>query len=186
MVYFYERGKCAWRRGQRYFCGVKKYKVTLWKIPTFGKFKTFQKLISKQFSNLFSSYTQAFNKRYERKGSLFMPNFKRKEITSESYLTAVVAYIHRNPIHHGFCTSLHEWKFSSYNAYIHEKSTKIQKDYILKWFNGKNEFISFHKEHHSLTDNLLFIDFWGICKCDDFFSQSKKLKFIAYFGFKYQ
>ncbi|HEA31502.1 MAG TPA: hypothetical protein ENH91_16170 [Leeuwenhoekiella sp.] len=34
--------------------------------------------VSKQFSNLFSSYTQAFNKQQKRKGSLFMKNFKRK------------------------------------------------------------------------------------------------------------
>ena len=33
------------------------------------------KLISKRFSNLFSSYTQAFNKDENRKGSLFMKNF---------------------------------------------------------------------------------------------------------------
>lgn len=76
--------------------------------PPFGKFETFQKLISKQFSNLFSSYTQAFNKMYGRRGSLFIPNFKHKEIDSDAYLTAIISSIHRNPIHHGFCETLDE------------------------------------------------------------------------------
>lgn len=49
-------------------------------IKPFGKFETFQKLVSKQFSNLYSSYAQAFNKMYNRKGSLFTPNFKRKKL----------------------------------------------------------------------------------------------------------
>jgi len=38
------------------------------------------KFISQQFSNLFNSYTKAINKKYNRKGSLFTPRFKRKEI----------------------------------------------------------------------------------------------------------
>src|SRR5690554_3535460 len=44
------------------------------------------KLISKRFSNFFSSYTQSLNKIEGRKGSLFMKNFKHKRVTSESYL----------------------------------------------------------------------------------------------------
>ncbi|MDR7130780.1 REP element-mobilizing transposase RayT [Algoriphagus sp. 4150] len=43
---------------------------------TFPKFQTLEKLVSKQFSNFFSSYTQSFNKVYERKGSLFIKNLK--------------------------------------------------------------------------------------------------------------
>ncbi|HSY61275.1 MAG TPA: hypothetical protein VK796_05330, partial [Cytophaga sp.] len=58
--------------------------------------------ISQQFSNLFNAYTKAFNKMYNRKGSLFIPNFKRKEINNETYMTQLMAYIHNNPVHHGF------------------------------------------------------------------------------------
>ncbi len=47
-------------------------------LQTFSKFETLEKLLSKKFSNLFSSYTQAFNKLYQRRGSLFIKNFKRK------------------------------------------------------------------------------------------------------------
>jgi len=127
-------------------------------IPTFGKFETFQKLISKQFANLFSSYTQAFNKRYQRKGSLFIPNFKRKEITSENYLKTLVCYIHRNPIHHGFCTTLGEWKFSSYTAYLSDRKTQLNKTKILNQFDDSENFIASHQQQIETLDLDYFID----------------------------
>lgn len=125
----------------------------------FGKFGTFQKVVSKQFANLFSSYTQALNKMYDRRGSLFIPNFKRKEIGSEDYLTALVHYIHHNPVHHGFCEDLENWPHSSYHTYLSQKSTRIRRSYILDWFNGKNDFVKFHSKQITLSDTSLLIDF---------------------------
>lgn len=52
-----------------------------------------------QFSHLFNSYAQAFNKRYGRTGSLFQHPFKRKLIDHEKYLKYVILYIHNNPVH---------------------------------------------------------------------------------------
>lgn len=124
----------------------------------FGKFQTFQKFISKQFANLFSSYTQAFNKMHGRKGSLFMPNFKKKEIESEAYLAALVSYIHRNPVHHGFCTDAKDWKHSSYLSYLSEKPSKINRDYILSFFGGKDDFVSFHAADPAIGNVDILID----------------------------
>ncbi|MFT5641371.1 MAG: putative transposase [Cyclobacteriaceae bacterium] len=126
----------------------------------FGKFQTFQKVVSKQFSNLFSSYTQAFNKMYDRRGSLFMPNFKKKEITSDAYLTAVITYIHRNPIHHGFVNSIDDWSFSSYHAFLSANKTKLKREAVLEWYGNQHGFKSAHKsENTSLPDKSLLIDF---------------------------
>lgn len=72
--------------------------------------------ISQQFSNLFNSYTKTINLEYHRKGSLFTPNFKRKEIDSEAYLIKLINYIHFNPVVHGFCSKPEEWNYSSYKA----------------------------------------------------------------------
>jgi putative transposase len=41
---------------------------------------------SKQFSNLFNSYAQAYNKRFARHGNLFERPFKRKLIEDREYL----------------------------------------------------------------------------------------------------
>ncbi len=112
----------------------------------FGKFGTFQKLetrISKQFANLFSSYTQAFNKMYARKGSLFIPNFKRKEITSGRHLTNIIHYVHANPVHHGFVKKTDDWKWSSYHEIISEKPSWLQREEVITWFGNKDEFINF-------------------------------------------
>ena len=87
----------------------------------------FSAFVSKVFGNLFSSYTQALNKQQDRKGSLFIPNFKRKLVDDEQYYTNLVHYIHNNPVHHGFARHMEAWKFSSYNSYLSDLATKIAK-----------------------------------------------------------
>jgi REP element-mobilizing transposase RayT len=127
-------------------------------IKLLESFQTFQKLpneklqpmiekkLSKSFSNLFSSYTQSFNKVYELKGSLFIPNMKSEFINDESGICKVVHYIHANPVHHGFVKGLNEWKFSSYSAYLSQASTKLSKEMILDIFGSKEYFIKYHQQ----------------------------------------
>ncbi len=113
---------------------------------TFPKFETLEKLISKQFSNFFSSYTQALNKQQGRKGSLFMKNFKRKKITSKEYFYKLVHYIHYNPVDAQLCKNLNEWKYSSYNAVCSNANTLIQKEKVIEWFEDLDNFIFIHKQ----------------------------------------
>lgn len=116
---------------------------------SFGKFETFQKMearISKQFANLFSSYTQAFNKMYQRKGSLFIPNFKRKEISDSKYYSRVILYIHANPIHHGFVKELTDWAWSSYTVILTRQNHLVQSQEVLEWFGGLDQYILFHQK----------------------------------------
>jgi len=108
--------------------------------------KEIEKRISQQFSNLFNAYTKAYNKMYGRKGSLFIPNFKRKEITSDSYLTTVIRYIHTNPVHHGFTKNLADWPWSSYNTIISDTPSFIKKEEVINWFGNLNQFITFHQQ----------------------------------------
>ncbi|OQX96879.1 MAG: hypothetical protein B6I24_10610 [Bacteroidetes bacterium 4572_128] len=109
-------------------------------------YSTIEMFISKQFSNLFSSYTQSFNKQQNRKGSLFMSNFKRKEISDENYFKQLIHYIHFNPVHHGFVKDLRDWKFSSFEAFFSEKSSKISREKVISWFGDKKQFWEFHKK----------------------------------------
>ena len=106
----------------------------------------FQDLISQQMSNFFNAYTKAFNKMYDRKGSLFLDNVKRKKIGEESYFTAIVFYIHYNPIHHGFAKRIDTWKHCSYNSLISDKPTLLRREDVLEWFGGKDSFIAFHQQ----------------------------------------
>ncbi len=93
------------------------------KFQTLEKFKKLEKLedksnfLSKQFANFFSSYTQSFNKVYGRRGSLFLKNFKRKEIPDEKYLRNLILYIHLNLVKHGFTENVSDWKWVSYQSF---------------------------------------------------------------------
>jgi putative transposase len=107
----------------------------------------FSKAISLQFSHFLNSYTQSFNKTYNRKGSLFIPNFKRKLVDNETYFTWLVLYIHKNPIHHGFVKKLGDWRFSSFRTFFSSGATKLKKDEVLDWYGGLNEFLNFHQQN---------------------------------------
>ncbi|MBX7243031.1 MAG: hypothetical protein K1X92_14910 [Bacteroidia bacterium] len=113
----------------------------------------YPKFTSRVFGNLFSSYTQSFNKQQKRRGSLFIPNFKRKTVDTEAYYRRLIHYIHHNPVHHGFVKNMDEWKFSSYESFMADKNTRIVKDEALKWFGGKESFHEFH-ENEDLDTNF--------------------------------
>jgi REP element-mobilizing transposase RayT len=117
--------------------------------PTLQGFKTlggFSRVISHRFSHLFNSYTQSFNKYYGRKGSLFIPNFKRKKIHSDSYFATLIAYIHYNPVHHGFTKHPAEWPHSSWHAYVQQRKTRIRREEAIEWFGSRQEFFRAHRK----------------------------------------
>jgi putative transposase len=99
---------------------------------------------SQQFSKLFNSYAQAFNKRFDRHGGLFERPFKRKMIDNKDYLKRVVIYIHNNPVHHGFCEHSVEYPWSSYLTCVSIKSTKLQREKVVGWFDNEANFKFLH------------------------------------------
>ncbi len=99
--------------------------------------------ISRSFGNLFSSYTQAFNKVYDRKGSLFIPSLKSEMINNDNSFCKVIHYTHANPVHHGFTKKMAEWPHSSYHAYLSEGLTKLESAYVLDIFGGKDAFLKY-------------------------------------------
>jgi REP element-mobilizing transposase RayT len=118
-------------------------------LNTLDKFNpkyTHASFLSKQFSNLFSCYTQAYNKINNRKGSLFMRPFKRIEITSEDYLRTLIKYIHLNPVDATLCNVPEKWEFSSYSAIISSKSTSLYKTEVINYFDTLENFKFFHHQ----------------------------------------
>jgi putative transposase len=107
-----------------------------------------EKYLSKQFANLFSCYTQSFNKVYNRMGSLFIKNFKRELITDKTHFLNTVAYVHRNPIHHGFCKEFDDWPYSSY----HHMATnapfelKIETSKLIRMASGHEALLLLHQK----------------------------------------
>lgn len=115
-------------------------------------------IVSQQFSNLFNSYTKSINKKYDRKGSLFIPNFRRKLIDSDEYFVRLIAYIHNNPVHHGFVKTPDNWPFSSLHSYLLDKTTSISKQEALKWFGTKKNFSAIHNQLNQEKMKKLFED----------------------------
>jgi len=113
-----------------------------------------EKFLSKQFSNLFSSYTQSFNKVYSRMGSLFIKNFKREPIYNKPHFLSAVVYTHRNPIHHGFCKGFEDWAHSSYNSILYVAETFVEAEKLLKLTGGKEAFIELHKNNLNRFESL--------------------------------
>ncbi len=101
-------------------------------------------LASKQFSNLFSSYAQAFNKQEKRMGNLFISKFKRKPVTNREYLLSLVHYIHFNPVKAGLCRHPKDWEHSSFKGILSEKTTLLAREELLEWFDGKENFWECH------------------------------------------
>ena len=90
--------------------------------------------LSKEFSNLFSSYAMSFNRHYNRRGSLFSQNYRRKAIENLTYLRTAVVYIHRNPMKHGLVDDLKNWQYSSYNDCVIEMKNSSRISEVIEWF----------------------------------------------------
>jgi len=117
-----------------------------------------EKFLSKQFANLFSCYTQSFNKVYGRMGSLFIKNFKREPITDKTHFLNTVVYTHRNPIHHSFCKSYEDWSYSSYNEILQGTTNGIETKKLLKMTGGLNGFLQIHQRSLDTLDNKNYPD----------------------------
>ena len=115
-----------------------------------------EKRVYQQFSNLFNAYTKAYNKKYNRTGSLLEHPFRRIKVESMDYLKNLIVYIHQNPVHHGFCNYPMDYPWSSYRTCISLKPTKLNREKVVACFGNTDEFILYHNQQ---IQNLL-IDEW--------------------------
>jgi hypothetical protein len=107
------------------------------------------------FSNMFNAYTKSINKAYKRSGSLFQEHIKRKRIENEEYLKQLVAYVHLNPVKHGFVDNFRLYLHSSYQAYTKEDQTIVKKDYIIELFDNMENFEYFHDLNRLKLDDKI-------------------------------
>jgi len=102
--------------------------------------------IMERFSNFLNSYTKACNKRFNRKGALFMDYIRRVELDKDSQLSATIFYVHKNPVHHVLVSQIEDWKWSSFKTYLSDLPGKIKRNEGLEWFGGKHGFSDFHSQ----------------------------------------
>lgn len=103
-----------------------------------------------------TGYTNYFNKRYERAGSLFQGRFKAVLVNKNAHFIHLPYYIHSNPLDLEFpewrnkeitnyreaMKSLENYRWSSFPDYIGKKNfpSVTQREFLLKFFNGPSEY----------------------------------------------
>ncbi|OGK20568.1 hypothetical protein A3C23_05215 [Candidatus Roizmanbacteria bacterium RIFCSPHIGHO2_02_FULL_37_13b] len=124
--------------------------------------------ISKFMGDLFNAFTRHFNLKIERKGPVFLPDFKSVMITNEAQLLHVSRYIHLNPYSNGLvdnCEKLINYPWSSLKEYIYQNTNKltIQKDIISIFNNDKNKYKNFvlsNAEYQKTLETVKYLNKW--------------------------
>jgi REP element-mobilizing transposase RayT len=82
-----------------------------------------------------TGYTNYFNKKYKRSGSLFQGPFKSIYINSNEYLLYLSAYVNKNNFIHGYRAE--DWEYSSLLDYLGKRAgTLCNKESIMVQFNN--------------------------------------------------
>ncbi len=114
------------------------------------------KYVMQQFSNFCNAYAKAYNKRYRRRGALFIDYLRRKMVTDAVYFRQLIVYHHFNPVLHRFCKDLQDYPFSSYHDHIGQESTLLERDLVLARFGGIAAFMERHQYYNVRTEEFDF------------------------------
>ena len=113
------------------------------------------KLTVRQLRSMFISYTMSVNIQEKRTGALFESKYKRLDIKTEEYLRYVIFYTHYNPEKHGIGENFKEYRFSSFQTFLSNKPTKIDRELVLNIYGDKSDFENYHAFLH---DEKEFVD----------------------------
>jgi REP element-mobilizing transposase RayT len=97
--------------------------------------------LSRSMRHLNGLYTQRYNRKYRRDGSLFRGRFKAVLIEADAYLLELVRYIHLNPVQAGLVEEPHDYAWGSHAAYLQSASSPgwLVKDEVLGRFGARGE-----------------------------------------------
>jgi putative transposase len=116
------------------------------------------KYVMQQFSNFCNAYSKAYNKRFDRRGALFLDYLKRSQVDSAAYFRNCVHYIHYNAVYHKLCSDIEDWHWTSYHTFLKIVPSKLNLEVVLENFEGKQQFINFHRSKPEISgDELEFI-----------------------------
>jgi len=114
--------------------------------------------ITESFRIMLMGYAKAINKQETREGSLFKRNIKIKPVVHDNHLLSLTAYIHTNPNHHKVIDTFENYKWSSYQSILSNKPTKLKRNELLEIFEGKENFIQYHRSYKDYTTIREFVE----------------------------
>lgn len=87
--------------------------------------------LSEGMKKICERYAVFFNKKYERKGSVFSRPYRAALCMDDIYLLTISLYIHLNPIKAGLSKVIAGYRWSSLNVYIRNRKSFIRPNLIL-------------------------------------------------------
>lgn len=93
---------------------------------------------------VFNTYVKAFNKKYDRRGTLFESRYKAIHIDKSEYLLHVCRYIHANPVKAHLVSHLEDWLYSNFLEWIGNRSgLLVDHQFIRQQFSDRDEYKQF-------------------------------------------
>lgn len=102
--------------------------------------------IMQQFSNMLNSYVKSLNFRYHRNGGLFIDYIRREEIFTNDEFCSTVFKVHQDPVHHGYCEDMRDWRWSSVHSYFGRCRAMVSREEVIRRFGGRKAFLLYHKK----------------------------------------
>ena len=124
--------------------------------------------IIRYISDTINSLTRFFNILHERKGPIFLPQFRSRQIHTREELIHVSRYHHLNPFSAGIVKNLKDilsYPYFSFNEYSKAGLTNLcNTDYILKEFsfdkNKYQQFVFSNAEHQKMLQSVKYVKKW--------------------------
>lgn len=79
-------------------------------------------------------------------GYVFRNRYRSEPIFDSAYLKQCIVYIHNNPVKAEICNKPSEYKYSSYNEILTDKSILVSTSSIYYFFESKESFKNSHKK----------------------------------------
>ncbi|MDD4834648.1 MAG: transposase [Lutispora sp.] len=105
--------------------------------------------LSKIMQGIQQSFTQRYNKKYNRTGHVFQQRYKAVLCDKDNYLLQLIKYIHYNPVEAGIEAGLN-YQWSSHNNYLKFKNDGlVEIDFVLGMFRED------YKKAHRLYEEFM-------------------------------
>ncbi|MBW6463700.1 MAG: transposase [Bacillota bacterium] len=96
--------------------------------------------LSKVMQRQNSIYSRYYNRTQERSGHLFGLRYKASLVLDDSYLFAVLRYIHWNPIRAGLSKNVFDYKWCSDSYYRNGRNGLVDVDFLFSIISQKREY----------------------------------------------
>ena len=96
--------------------------------------ETDQVPLSKIMQRITLTYTQYFNRKYDKVGHVFQGRYKALLCDRDEYLLALVRYIHLNPVRAHLVEGPRQFRWSSHHEYLSGRAEITDAEAILKMF----------------------------------------------------